>query len=292
MRGEPKMKNKKIIKLFWITMIVVLIPTISLTVHAEVADISGHWAEDVISDWANKGLANGYPDGTFRPNKDISRAEFIKLVNNAFEYTEEKEISFTDVSEDQWFYSTIKVASSSGYIQGYDDGSMRPNKPITREEVATIISRITNLEGREKGVIRFSDAANIGWSKGFVGAVVVEGYMQGYPDGTFMPQKYITRAESIKALDNIINQDEDSKVVQAIAKQDFFGITYIQITLKQGSNPTAIKANGKDLTYDSTDGKWKRTSLELYIGDIVEVSVLENGVEEKFNIVVEDIVSN
>jgi hypothetical protein len=212
----------KLTKLIWITVLVAIL--LPIKAQASIVDVTGHWAEEVILEWAEKELVNGYPDGTFRPNNNISRAEFMKLVNNAFQYTKEEEIDYMDVKKGEWYFSTVKSAKAAGYINGYDDGTMRPNNPITREEVATIIARIMNLEANEYGVEKYKDKDKIVWSKGYIGAVVKEGYMKGYPDETFKPQQYITRAEAVYALNNIIGKS-DSKIVQAIAKQDFFGIT-------------------------------------------------------------------
>jgi hypothetical protein len=170
------------------------------------SDIKGHWAETQISSGVNRGLIKGYEDGTFKPENSITRAEFMAIVNRAFGYSEKAQISFSDVSANDWYAEEAAKAKAVGYITGYDDGTMKPNNQITRQEVAAIISRIMELEKVEDSNLlgRFSDAAQIaGWSKGYVGAVVKEGYMGGYPDGTCKPAKSITRAESIVMLDRV-----------------------------------------------------------------------------------------
>lgn len=280
-------------KLVGIIMIIsIIISIFPLISYANVNDISDYWGKDAIVQWIEKGLASGYPDGTFRPNNNISRAEFMKLVNSAFDYTEEKEIDYKDVLEGKWYISTIKRAKAAGYIAGYVDGTMRPDNPITREEVAVILTRITNLTLNEAGVERFKDKDNISWSKGYIGAVASAKYMEGTPDGKFNPLKNITRGEAIYALNNIIIGKSDVQGVQgvqAVAKQDFLGITYIRVTCNQGIKPSTVKANGETLTYDSSDRKWKGTALNLKIGDKVEIIAMENGVEEKMVITVKDI---
>lgn len=279
---------KKLVRLICIALIAaIFISTVSLGAYGAVGDIAGYWAEDVITIWIEKGFAKGYTDGTFRPNNHISRAEFMSLVNNAFDYTEEKEINYSDVSENKWYTSTIKRAVAQGYISGYQNGTMRPDNPITREEVAAIITKIKNLSPEEKGIENFKDKNQIKWSKGYVGAVVAAKYMVGFPDGTFRPQNNITRGEAIFALNNIISNLE----VRAVAKQDFFGVTYIRVNCNNGM-PSSIKANGIDLTYDKEDGQWKGTALDLNIGDKVEVIAIENGVETKVAIFVKDILDN
>ncbi len=78
-------------------LIIILVTGFSMTAYGQLNDVEGHWAGEVISQWVEKGLANGYDDGSFRPDNDISRAEFMVLVNNVFEYSEEVEIDYKDV---------------------------------------------------------------------------------------------------------------------------------------------------------------------------------------------------
>src|SRR5665648_54993 len=170
-----------------------------------VSDISGHWAQTTIQSWVDNGLIKGYPDGTFKPDNNITRAEFITLVNRAFEYTNTAPISFSDVNQNAWYASAIGVAVEAGYISGYPDGTMKPENPISREEAATIIMRIKNLVANPAAVSVYTDASSITWGKGEVGAVTAAKIMQGYPDGSFMPRGLITRAETVIALDNAMH---------------------------------------------------------------------------------------
>src|SRR5665648_813142 len=170
-----------------------------------VSDISGHWAQTTIQSWVDNGLIKGYPDGTFKPDNNITRAEFITLVNRAFEYTKTAPISFTDVNQNAWYASAIGVAVEAGYISGYPDGTMKPENPISREEAATIIMRIKNLVANPAAVSVYTDASSITWGKGEIGAVTAAKIMQGYPDGSFMPRGLITRAETVIALDNAMH---------------------------------------------------------------------------------------
>ena len=166
-------------------------------------DIEGHWAAKQITDWTSKGLVGGYPDGTFKPNNKITRAEFIALVNRAFGYTKTSPFSFSDVAEKDWYASEIAKAKAVGYIGGYPDGTIKPNNPISRQEVAAILTKILKPQNVPIGsTLMFTDAKNIPqWSKSAIEAVLSSGYMGGYPDNTFQPTKSITRAESISVLD-------------------------------------------------------------------------------------------
>jgi len=176
------------------------------TLAFQATDISGHWAQVKIQSWIDKGLIKGYPDGTFKPDQDITRAEFMALVNRAFGYTAVAPITYTDVKAGSWYAPEVAKAQAAGYISGYPDGTMKPENPITREEVATIVARIKNLTSDANAADKYTDAAKIGsWSKGQVGAVTSAKIMQGYPDGSFMPQGLMTRAEVVVALDNALH---------------------------------------------------------------------------------------
>jgi len=95
-------------------------------------DVEGHWAERQIAGWLEKDLASGYPDGTFRPENHITRAEFMILANNAFGFTERAGINFSDVLSTDWFYQEVGRAVAAGYISGYGDGTIRPGLKISR----------------------------------------------------------------------------------------------------------------------------------------------------------------
>ena len=135
-------KNKVLYVLIILTM---LISTNSIS-YGQVLDIGKHWAKEDIVYLMEKGVMEGYNDGTFKPDKDITRAEFLKMVNNVFGFTEELDIEFSDVRKDSWFYEDIRKAVASGYIEGYEDGTMRPNRPITREEASKIIAIASKLD--------------------------------------------------------------------------------------------------------------------------------------------------
>ncbi|HOB81827.1 MAG TPA: S-layer homology domain-containing protein, partial [Peptococcaceae bacterium] len=171
-------------------------------------DIEGHWAEKVIRDWQARQLVAGYPNGFLRPDNPITRAEFIALVNRVFGYQEVGAFSFNDVASTDWFAGEIAKAAAVGYIGGYPDGSVKPNNPITRQEVAAVLARILLSSGeidndeQEYIQVKFLDNVQFpDWSRSSIMAAAANGYMSGYPDGTFRPAVFITRAEAISTLD-------------------------------------------------------------------------------------------
>ena len=201
------MKKRKISLALILSMLFTLmIPTLAFGA----ADYSGHWAEDTIQEWFDNDMLKGYEDGSFRPNVQISRAEFMTMVNNAFEYTEKADTDFIDVDSDDWFYPEVQKAVKSGYLLGYEDNTARPDNKITRQEAALIIARIKDLDNYAAGAARFADVAEIAaWAIGGVGAVADEDYMIGYEDITFRPLRFISRAEALVTIDRSMDKVEE-----------------------------------------------------------------------------------
>src|SRR5690606_30565776 len=97
------------------------------------------WAKQVIEKWAGIGLVSGYADGTFKPGNAITRAEFTVIAYNAFELESTMRKAFDDVKTSDWFYQPVSQMAAQGFINGYGDGSFKPNAPITRAEAAIIL---------------------------------------------------------------------------------------------------------------------------------------------------------
>lgn len=225
LKASKKQLKKALVVLVMASITLPTFPTESFAANpkAQLSDIKGHWAEQKIQAWVDEELIQGYSDGSFKPNHFITRAEFMSLVNNAFGYSGQADISFKDVSADAWYYQVVSVASAAGYMDGYTDNTMKPANPITRQEAAKIIATIKNLDIDVLTAEAFSDAANIAaWSKAAIGGVAAADIMVGYEDNSFKPLNQITRAEALAALDNALNQDPNAALKPAKPK----GTTY------------------------------------------------------------------
>jgi hypothetical protein len=172
--------------------------------HALNEDIAGHWAEKPMLEWTNKGLLTGYEDGTLRPSANVTRAEFVAMINRLFGFTEESGESFSDVHASLWYADHFKKAKEAGYFTGYPDGSAQPDNNISRQEAAAMLYRAYRHDPHGEEVkLDFRDEAELGsWSREAVEAFVKLDYLKGYPDGTFRPAANLTRAEAVKLLSN------------------------------------------------------------------------------------------
>ncbi|MDD2497244.1 MAG: Ig-like domain-containing protein [Desulfitobacteriaceae bacterium] len=168
----------------------------------EFPDINGHWAKKEIMYLACQGIVNGYPDGLFRPEKKITRAEFAQiLLLSVGPQNRNKIVEFSDI-KGHWAESVILARD----WRGYPDKTFRPENLISRQETASIIARGMELK---PGSLDFLDANNIGeWAKPSVTTLVLCGIINGYPDGTFRPYYDITRAEASVLIYNLLHEDE------------------------------------------------------------------------------------
>lgn len=160
------------------------------------------------------GYIVGYPDGTVRPEGNITRAEvatiFFRMLTDASRAECWSQTnSYSDVSEGQWFNAAISTLSNAGIINGYSDGTFRPNGNITRAEFAAIASRFFEYAGAD-GENPFSDVSEDAWYYEYVMAASDMGLITGYPDGTFGPAKSITRAEAVTIVNRTLERAPDA----------------------------------------------------------------------------------
>lgn len=179
----------------------VMLPTAAFAA----TDTQGHWAGSVLAKWESQALISGYEDGTIRPNNEISRAEFVALVNRVAGYQAAgSTVKFSDVKTGDWYAGQVAIAVNEGYIGGFEDNTFRPNDSVTRAQAAAIIARIKNLPSDTARANQFADAAATpDWAKGVVGAVANAGYMIGDEANNFNAEKALTRAEAVASLDRV-----------------------------------------------------------------------------------------
>ena len=103
---------------------------------------SNNWFNNAVSTLSNAGIISGYPDGTFKPNAPITRAEFAAIATRFSDASYTGRCTFTDVPADHWAANAIALAQDLGWINGYSDGTFKPNQPITRAEAMTLINRV------------------------------------------------------------------------------------------------------------------------------------------------------
>ena len=155
----------------------------------------------------------GYGNGEVRPQNNITRAEvatifFRLLTDDVRDENLTKTNRYSDVGATAWYNTAVSTLSSMGIITGYPDGTFRPNAAITRAEFAAIAARFDN-DG-DKTAAKFSDIATH-WAKDEISIAYNNGWITGYPDGTFGPQRDITRAETMTLVNRVLNRQPETE---------------------------------------------------------------------------------
>lgn len=174
-----------------------------------IRDTVGHWAEDVIRQAVSAGVVSGYPDGTFKPDTDVTRAEFAVMLMNALNVpTLGMTLTFTDSSDiGAWAQTAVAQAVQSGILNGYADGSFRPNAVITRAEMAVMAARALKLPSALPSASSFADEQAIpSWAKGAAAALKNAEVIQGTGANVFKPDARTTRAEAAKVLMSLLDR--------------------------------------------------------------------------------------
>lgn len=175
-------------------------------------DIGGHWAKDSIMQAISAGLANGYGDGTFRPDQQVVREEFLTLLARALQPAESLSgLSFTDAqSVSNWARSSAAAAVQAGWIEGYEDGTLRPGAPLSRTELAVLLMRAhygTEVKPAAEKTFFKDEAAIPAWAKEAVSGAAEAGLLQGDALGKFLPLRTATRAEAVVVLLRIMEKE-------------------------------------------------------------------------------------
>lgn len=175
----------------------------SAQTQTQLSDIQGVWANRCISSLAQRRIINGYPDGTFRPEAPVTRAEFATMVGTAFPNQSVRNNSkfYGDVSRNFWAYPAIQQAAQSGFLTGYPDGSFRPAQNIPRVQVLVALANGLNYQVpvNAQGVLSrsYNDAGAIpGYADSAIAAATNQRIVVNYPEVQQLnPNRNATRAE-------------------------------------------------------------------------------------------------
>lgn len=219
-------------------------------------DVAGHWARESILRLNEQGIANGY-DGNFYPNRPLTRAELVAIADRAFGLKEKNRVrlaevvpvkgedasvsdsvygetdfsdtelpspspsahDFLDLPEWHWSFGVMNAAVKSGVIQGYPDGTVRPDMPVTRTEAAAVMDRLLQLESDSDANIAFTDITRSNWAYEAIIRLAASGIVQGVSERIFGPNRFVTRAEMATMVDRQLRASEARYVASADEKE-------------------------------------------------------------------------
>ena len=200
----------------------------------------------------------GYPNGNVEPNGNITRAEvatiFFRLLTEEVRTANSTQSnSLSDVTRGQWFNHAVSTLSSMGIVKGHNDGTFAPNAPITRAEFAAIAARFDDKNTDMSS--KFTDIASH-WAKNEIGIAANKGWINGYPDGTFRPNQYITRAEAMTLVNRVLNRlpENSSDLLDSMIKwpDNSDASAWYYLAVQEATNSHAYSDKSKDDKYE----KW------------------------------------
>lgn len=273
-------------KYFAAMLAILLFFTVVPTTQAAASDIKGHWAEKELTELVNKGIMGGYPGGLYLPDRDITRAEFAKLVVQTLKLApiENPPTTVSDIpilkdlnpnDPSQWFYVDVIQAIQAGIITGFEDNTFRPNDKITREQMATMIMRAINARDiySEPATLKFKDEAKVQpYAKEYVQRIVYLEIMNGMDKSNFAPLLPSTRAQVATVLIRMLNKIENKPEVVYTT----YNLTLTEMINKQMAVAPQTDKYRNDPSYVAGE----------YITDIIE----ENG--KKFGLITNTTVLN
>lgn len=241
----------------------------SATCFASFSDVQEHWCEKMIGEFEESGFVQGYDDGTFRPDNDITKAEFCKVVNSYMGY---------DVSGD-WQSANVDMAKEKGYlvVDNADD-------KITREEAFVALSKVMKLDNVEIDV-SFGDSDEVSvWALPAVKSLVVNKYIKGYPDNNVKPKQNMKRAELVVILYQYVgigglDVDELNFAVGYMDHNDY-GLEFKEITDKieiEVGDILTLAATAKKVDGDVVFEVIKGENVVEYDGDFMTLEALIPG---------------
>ena len=202
----------------------------------------------------------GYPNGNVEPNGNITRAEvatiFFRLLTEEVRTANSTQSnSLSDVTRGQWFNHAVSTLSSMGIVKGHNDGTFAPNAPITRAEFAAIAARFDDKNTDTSS--KFTDIASH-WAKNEIGIAANKGWINGYPDDTFRPNQYITRAEAMTLVNRVLNRlpENSSDLLDSMIKwpDNSDASAWYYLAVQEATNSHAYSDKSKDDKYE----KWSK----------------------------------
>lgn len=177
-------------------------------------DISNHWGAADIRELGSRMIVKGNPEGGFKPDRAVTRAEFAAMLNRTLGLGSKLEVgTFRDVREQDWYANELGTAQRYGLIEGYQDGTFKPDKAITREEAMVAIAAAASFAGlntqisdseADSQLLSFNDGGEVStWAKLSAAALVKLSLIEGR-SGSLDPKEPITRAEAVALMARLL----------------------------------------------------------------------------------------
>ena len=231
------------------------------------------------ADELHKPFISGMPDGSFRPNESITRAQLAVILYALDDY-EPGSKCFTDVRSNSWYAAAVNALAAAGVVSGYADGSFHPNATATRAELVTILAALSGESCT--GSPSFSDVSPRHWANNAIALAQEKGWVSGYDDGSFRPSNPVTRAETVTILNRFLGRTPDSEAIAAdenlrffpdVRKRNWF---YAAVMEAATTHSASFDADGTEHWYDMESGDPTSIPDGFYCFD-GRLYIVENG---------------
>ena len=167
-----------------------------------------HWAYYAVAALSEKGVINGFSDGSFKPDETVTREQFVKMIVNAFGINGEGEFSFEDIENERWSAPFIRKAIACGITKGVSESLFAPEADVTRQDAAVMLHRICKVNNIAlSGEATLIDAEIVSnYAKESVNALAGAGVINGFDDGNFKPFEALTRGQAAKLIYALVNR--------------------------------------------------------------------------------------
>jgi hypothetical protein len=249
-------------KLFFASILLTLLTVFSGPTVFAFSDVdSEQWYSSAVGELSSAGIVTGYSDGSFQPGNSVTRAEIVVMLSRVLSYLDSdtsmgSSVSFTDVSEGQWYSDEVIELSASGIVNGYSDATFRPGNEVTRAEVVVMLSRLLlalDDTGTASSSRTFSDVSTGQWYSDAVFELADREIVNGYSDSTFRPGNNVTRAEIAVMLSRLLSYlNTDEELVSCGTDFDCFIEASLTCALAEMDNTASIDLFGVTETVEAT----------------------------------------
>ena len=251
------MKRRVLSTIIALLLVAALLPMSVLA--ASYTDTDGHWAESSIERWSDAGVVQGTGDA-FAPDSDLTCAQLATILAKLLRLPAADDAGFSDNLADAWYYDAINRCAAAGILNGYADGTVRPNETIRRARAMVMLARALGIEPAGTSVLNgYADAANVpDWARGYVAALLRADIVSGVSGSRLAALANITRAQFVTILDRAIAvyADEDGATVKADDVDGIIVVVAEDVQIKDAPAGTkvvaaasakSLKVNGKSV---------------------------------------------
>lgn len=218
---------------------------------------------------------SGFPDGTFLPDGTLTRAQAAQILYRLLVEPDSGtgSCSYTDVPAGAWYAQPVRALCALGI---FDDAAVfRPEEPVTRAEFVKILMTVKPVA---EGTASFQDVPSSHWAAAYIGAAASAGWITGYPDGTFLPSKSLTRAEACAVINRMLGRTGDTALAKQIMGLGYFSdvsathwaavtVAEAAVAHTPASNSSGEGWSGVDLTKMSFPAGFHQVDGQLYYVD-------------------------